>query len=46
MDFNTITTELFTNAFSSWWDLWKNEIGRWDVAKTELRYLTMEISKQ
>ena len=52
MNFNTIISELFTNAFNTWWGIWKNEIGRfrniqecWDVTKTKIKYLTMEISK-
>ena len=25
MNFNTIISELFTNAFNTWWGIWKNE---------------------
>jgi hypothetical protein len=39
MNFNTITSELFTKAFNTWWGIWKNEIERfrniqewWDVS--------------
>ena len=53
MNSNTITTELFTNAFNSWWCPWKNEIERfrniqewWAVTKTKIKYLTMNISKE
>ena len=53
MNFNTITSELFTKAFNTWWGIWKNEIERfrniqewWDVTKTKIKYLTMQISKQ
>ena len=53
MNFNTITSELFTKAFNTWWGKWKNEIERfrniqewWDVTKTKIKYLTMQISKQ
>jgi hypothetical protein len=53
MNFNTITSELFTKAFNTWWGIWKNEIERfrniqewWDVTKTNIKYLTMQISKQ
>ena len=28
MNFNTITSELFTKAFNTWWGKWKNEIER------------------
>ena len=53
INFNTITSELFTNAFNTWWGIWKNEIERfrniqewWDVTKIKIKYLTMKISKQ
>jgi hypothetical protein len=53
MNFNTITSELFTKAFNTRWGIWKNEIERfrniqewWDVTKTKIKYLTMQISKQ
>ena len=53
MNINTITSALFTNAFNTWWDIWKNEIERlrniqewWDVTKTKIKYWTMKISKQ
>ena len=53
MHFKTITSELFINAFNTWWDIWKIEIERfrniqerWDVTKTKIKYLMMEISNQ
>ena len=52
MNFNTKTSELFTKTFNAWWGIWKNEIERfrnikewWEVTKTKLKYLTMQISK-
>jgi hypothetical protein len=52
MNFNTIISELFTNAFNTWWGIWKNEIERfrniqewWDVTKTKIKYLIMKINK-
>ena len=52
MNFNTMTSELFTKAFNAYWGIWKNEIERfrnikewWQVTKTKLKYLTMQISK-
>ena len=52
MNFNTMTSELFTKAFNAYWGIWKNEIERfrnikewWDVTKTKIKYLTMQISK-
>jgi DNA replication protein DnaD len=52
MNFNTIISELFTNAFNTWWGICKNEIERfrniqewWDVTKTKIKYLIMKINK-
>ena len=53
MNLNTIKSETFISAFNTWWPTWKNQINRfetiqewWEVTKTEIKFLTIDISKQ
>ena len=52
MNVKTIQSQEFKNAFELWWNLWKTEKRNfgslqewWDVTKTKIKQLTMEISK-
>ena len=53
MNLNTIKSETFISAFNTWWPTWKNQINRfetiqewWEVTKTKIKILTIDISKQ
>ena len=55
MNLNTIKSETFISAFTTWWPwpTWKNQINRfesiqewWEVTKTKITILTIDISKQ
>ena len=53
MNLNTMKSETFISAFNTWWHTWKNQINRfqiiqewWEVAKTKIKFLTIDISKQ
>ena len=52
MNVNTIKTDEFRNAFTTFWESWKNTQNNyenvrewWDITKTKIKFLTMEISK-
>ena len=50
MNLNTIKSETFISAFNTWWPIWKNRFETiqewWEVTKTEIKFLTIDISKQ
>ena len=53
MNLNTVKSETFISAFDTWWPTWKNQINRfetikewWEVTKTKIQCLTIDISKQ